>query len=426
MIQYSLGRMLRRKLRFLILISVVAGVAGFAAQGPALQTLLPIDDPAIHYQEQSRHDPGSLLEQKTASGQLKLKYDPTFGYVPSILEALGIPVSSQVLVFSKTSFQSPKISPRMPRAVYFNDDAYVGFVHGGDYVEIVSIDPQQGPIFYTVDQEKTAAKPFERQNQQCLQCHYSGSTAGVPGLLVRSVVVDRSGNQMLRARSYVTDHRSPLSERWGGWYVTGTHGAQEHMGNNFVENGQPDSFDRSQGANVTDLSGRFDTGSYLSGNSDIVALMVLEHQTRMQNLITRLGFETRLSSASQADSQNETAEELLHYMFFTDEIRLTDEIKGTSKFAEEYQKAGRRDAKGRSLRDLDLKRRLLKYPCSPLIYSRSFDALPDVSKQYLYRRMAEILNGRDSDRRFAKLSPEDRSAIREILIETKPDLKRYL
>jgi hypothetical protein len=181
----------------------------------------------------------------------------------------------------------------MARALYFTDDVSVGRVPGGDVVEIASVDPRQGVVFYTMDQE-SGPKPRIDRRDECLQCHASGGTLGVPGLMVRSVFVERSGMPLFNAGGFVTDHRSPLSQRWGGWYVTGTHGSQRHMGNVFVEDrDHPDVLDREKGANVTDLHGRIDIERYLAPSSDIVALMVLEHQTRMTNLITRVGWEVR-------------------------------------------------------------------------------------------------------------------------------------
>ncbi|MEJ7607781.1 MAG: hypothetical protein WKF37_16290 [Bryobacteraceae bacterium] len=212
-----------------------------------------------------------------------------------MLKALGIAPESQVLVFSKTSFQATRIAPRMPRALYFNDRVSIGWVRGGDVLEVASLDPKQGIIFYTLDQEKTSKPRFERRDT-CLQCHQSGATLGIPGLMVRSVFPEPSGMPLFQAGSFVTDHRSPLKERWGGWYVSGTHGAQRHMGNAVVrDRDRPDRLETGGTQNVTDLARYFDTGAYLTPHSDVVALMALEHQSHMTNLIIRVGFETRLA-----------------------------------------------------------------------------------------------------------------------------------
>jgi hypothetical protein len=331
----------------------------------------------------------------------------------------------------------------MARALYFADDVYVGWVPGGDVLEFAAQDPQQGVIFYTMDQEAGPKARIDRRDE-CLQCHASGGTLGVPGVVVRSVFVERSGMPLFQAGGFVTDHRSPLSQRWGGWYVTGTHGSQLHMGNVFAEDrDHPDQLDREKGANVTDLKGRIDIGGYLGGHSDIVALMVLEHQTRMTNLITRVNYETRLAlheqqainkALGQSEDQvsesarrriDNAAEALLKYMLFADEALLEAPVKGASSFARDFEARGPRDKKGRSLRDLDLTRRMFRYPCSYLIYSEAFDGLPPAVRDRTYRRLWEVLTGADQSALFSRLGTADRDAIREILGDTKQDLPGY-
>lgn len=415
------------------MLSAAAAICAFAGLDGSY--VLPAEHEAILYSKTAANDIVIDLQKKIWSGEVKLQYDPTFGYLPSVLKTLDVPLSSQVLVFSKTSFQAPRIAPRTPRALYFNDEVSVGFVRGGDVIELAAVDPKQGIVFYTLDQEKSLSPSLDRQ-AQCLQCHASGSTLGVPGLVVRSVFPDRSGMPIFQAGSFVTDHRSPLKERWGGWYVTGTHGDQRHMGNTVANKDQTDDYDRESGANVTDLSTRIDTGAYLTPHSDIVALMVLEHQTRMQNLITRVGWETRIAlheregmnkalgeppgtmTESTLRRINSAAEELVRYMLFAEETPLTSPVRGTSTFAQDYANSGVRDKQGRSLRDLDLTRRLLKYPCSPLIYSRSFQSLPTAAKDRVNLRLWQVLNGEDTSPAFAHLNPADRKAIREILLDT--------
>ncbi len=404
--------------------------------------LLPLDHDAIRYASEPLHDAVTVLRNSLEKSGLKLDFDPQFGYLPALLRQLKIPVSSQVLVFSKTSFQSPRISPRTPRALYFNDRVALGYVRGGDVLELSALDPRQGVVFYTLDQEK-ASRPQLVRREECLQCHVSPGTLGVPGEVVRSVHTDSSGMPVFQAGTFVTDHRSPLSERWGGWYVTGTHGAAMHMGNVTAEDKETGKLDVSKGANVTDLKWKFDTGAYLSAHSDIVSLMVLEHQSRMTNLITRVGWETRMALYSQAgmnkalkepedtisDSTRRridtASEELVQYMLFADEALLTDEIRGTSGFAAEFANNGPRDRQGRSLRDFDMKRRMFRYPCSYLIYSDAFDAMPEVAKERVYRRLWEVLTGSDKSPKYAKLSAADRKAVLQILLETKKSLPAY-
>ena len=185
----------------------------------------------IRYLEQPLDDEITHLQQRLDAGELKLPFDDQRGYLPALLELLDIPTSSQMLVFSKTSFQLRRINPHRPRALYFNDHAYIGWVQGGDVVEITSVDPQQGAIFYTLAQEETDQPRFIRDKGQCLTCHASSRTKGVPGHLVRSVYTSQSGQPQFGSGTFTTDHRSPFTERWGGWYVSGTHGEMRHMGN---------------------------------------------------------------------------------------------------------------------------------------------------------------------------------------------------
>lgn len=418
--------------------------AAFAAWGAfSGSDMLPLDDDSIQYTNGPVDDPVNTLQQKLDKGDVKLAYDGSLGYLRSVLEALNVSTASQILVFSKTSFQAPRIAPRTPRALYFRDDVAVGFVRTGDVLEITAFDRRQGIHFYTLNQEQSEHPKFERRDI-CLQCHQAGATLGIPGLMVRSVYPDRNGMPIARAGSFITDHRSPLKERWGGWYVTGTTGDQVHLGNATMTGATGTDIQPEEGSqNVTDLKPFIDTGAYLTPHSDIVALMTLEHQTQMGNLMIRVGWEARMAMTqnkamnkafhepedqireSTAHRIDAGIEELLAYMFFNGETVLTAPIKGTSGFTEEFEKLGPRDSKGRSLRDFDLKTRMFKYPCSFLIYTPAFDGMPDIVKERLYKRMWDVLSSHDTSPTFAHLSPADRKAIREILLDTKKGLPDY-
>ena len=90
--------------------------AGVASEWERLSPL-PLDDPAIEYASRPPTDAVALLQQRMKRGEVKLEHDATFGYLPAVLKNLQAPVSSQVLVFSKTSFQATRIAPRTP-AIY--------------------------------------------------------------------------------------------------------------------------------------------------------------------------------------------------------------------------------------------------------------------------------------------------------------------
>jgi hypothetical protein len=403
------------------------------------QGFVPFANEPINYRSQSLNDPVAKLEKRLERGVVKLDYDPKYGYLKSVLAALHVPVSSQALVFSKTSFQFPEITPATPRVLYYNDDVYVGRVQKGKFLEFVSFDPVQGAIFYVMDEHQSEQPRFERAEVDCVQCHVAPSTRGVPGVLVRSVFTKPSGYQAGGTPSFVTGQESPFNQRWGGWYVTARTGAAAHMGNRTVSDARH--VEASDGpTNLTSLVRRLDTTPYLTGSSDVVALMVLGHQTQMHNLITETSYQTRLAlyadearnkaaglpvggTSDAARKQFEgPAEQLVRYLLFTNEARLETPVAGTSGFAEEFAARGPRDARGRSLRDFDLHTRLFKYPCSYLIYSEDFDAIPAPAKEYIYRRLFDVLSGREQGPEFAALSGEDRRAILEILVATKPGL----
>ena len=385
------------------------------------------DHPAIAYSTTPIADAATALNRRISEGSLQLQFDPVSGYLRSVLDALSVPIESQALVFSQTSFQAPLISMHNPRAVYFNDTVAVGWVRGGDVLEISVQDARQGPVFYLLDQQP-ASVPQLKRTDRCLACHLSWDTLGVPGLLIQSVS-PLADDKNAYAMGFITDHRSPLSERWGGWYLTGQHGATRHMGNIPVMPA-----DRGKGiANpvrpLDSMTGRFDLSGYPSPYSDVVAQMVLAHQTRMTNLLTRLGWEARLAIAGRpagGDARvQEAVDDLVDYVLFVDEADLATPVRGTSGFGERFAAQGPRDTRGRSLRDLDLRRRLMRYPCSYMIYSDAFAALPDTIRDRVYARMRRILAGEERAPRYARLSPADRQAVVEILRETKKDLPPF-
>jgi hypothetical protein len=387
------------------------------------------DDAAIAYTRGPVADAVAQLDRRVQDGSVKLQLDGPTGYLKSLLAALDIPTESQTLVFSETSFEAKLINPRNPRALYFNDSVSVGWVRGSDALEIAAQDPTQGVVFYTLAQ-KPAAKPKLTRDDTCLACHLSWDTLGVPGLFVLSTF-PMSDDKYAYANGFVADHRSPMAERWGGWYVTGKPGPLRHMGNvPVIVPGKVDTQPRPTSPVLASLDGKFDLAPYLTPYSDIVALMVLEHQTHMTNLLTRLGWEARLAAAArgnpdQAARMREAAGDLVDYLLFVDEAPFASSVRGSSGFAEKFAAAGPRDSKGRSLRQLDLDRRLLKYPCSYMIYTRAFDALPADARGAVYQRMWQVLSGRDTGKKYATLSRADRQAIVEILRETKKDLPAF-
>ena len=395
---------------------------------------IPLDHPAILYAGATT-DPVGRLAKRLAAGQIKLDYAPNgLGYLPALLKELGISADSQVLVFSRTSIQVERISPRTPRAIYFNDDISVGYVQNGEALELTSLDPRQGVILYTLDPARSP-RPVIARRDDCLRCHQGPVTLAVPGLLISSV--RPSTGRQEHGNAMMTDHRTPFNQRWGGWYVTGTHGAQTHFGNNreLVDPVRPGPASLEGTQNVTDLSHWFDTSRYPVPTSDLVALLVLEHQTRMTNLLIRIGWDGRIAEhdgqlATQRAQLDAEIDELVAYMLFGDEAPLREPVAGVSAFSKTFPQRGPRDKQGRSLRDFDLRTRLFRYPLSYMIYSAAFDGLPVLVRDRIYQRLYAILTGQDSSASVGglslkNLSAEDRRAILEIVRETKPNLPAH-
>jgi hypothetical protein len=388
------------------------------------------EDVAIRYGTAPLDNPVVAVNQKLKDGTLRLALDGRGGYLTSALQALDIPVESQMLVFSATSLQARLINPDNPRALFFNDRVVLGYVRNGEILEVAAHDATEGIVFYTLEQ-KTADAPQFRRVTTCLGCHLNADTLGVPGLLMFSTT---PASDLRPVRSTTMDHRMPLKERWGGWFVTGSSGKAEHIGNRVPAlDGQPS-------RELTSASGLFEPDGFRATTSDIAALMVFSHQTYMTNLLTRAGWEARAGDprlhppfvpepgedARLAAVMSGVANEVVDYMLFIDETKLTDRVQGAAGFAERFSAEGPRDKKGRSLHELDLNRRLMKYPCSYLIYSPAFDRLPPGAKDPIYKRMWQILSGSERQPRYTSaLSLADRRAIVEILRDTKPGLPSY-
>jgi hypothetical protein len=394
------------------------------------------DDPAIRYSTTTNLNNVVVdVNQRLRDGTVQFTFDERSGYLRSVLEALRISIDSQLLVFSRTSLQGKRISEQNPRALFFNDRVALGWVRGGDVIEVAAHDESAGVVFYTLEQraDAAAAGPLQfKRAFECLGCHVTGNTLDVPGLLMFSTT--RPEPSQFSGIPRPIDHSDPLRQRFGGWFITGSAGSAEHMGNNAA------ALDGRPSRELKSVEGLFDAAGYRALTSDIVAQMVLTHQAGMTNLLTRVGWEARVADPALhpqlapdpgmedriAVMMNGIAREVVDYLLFVDEARLTDPIRGVSGFADRFSNSGPRDKKGRSLYELDLNRRLMKYPCSYLIYSPAFDALPPLAKAPVYRRMWEVLSGQERDPRYqAALSLADRQSIVEILRDTKKDLPPY-
>lgn len=395
--------------------TVAAGVSQQRRTGAFDQS---INHPAIKYLTADTDTAVDRLNAKLRDGSATLAFDDKTGYLKSVLDLLDVPVESQMLVYTQTSLQAQHIRMNNPRAIYFNDAVSVGYIRGAGLIEITAQDPKMGTIFYVIHQVPPSAKAtgdkpsgatFGR-DQQCLRCHLSWDTLGVPGLSILTTFPRKSESDY--ANGGTVDHYRPIEERWGGWYVTAKKAPARHMGN------LPLIMPKPLAASVAtrpSLEGQFDLTGYLTPYSDIVALMVLEHQAHFSNLVTRAVWETRLGEPLRIA---EAADTLADYMLFVDEAKITGAIEGSSGFAEKFVAKGPKDATGRSLRELDLKTRLQKYPLSYMIHSDAFKGLPEAPRNLVMGKIQRVLTGEVTDPKYAHLTPALRTAIREILSST--------
>ncbi|HTM30108.1 MAG TPA: hypothetical protein VL263_02335 [Vicinamibacterales bacterium] len=402
-----------RGLFAIVAIGLTASLASAVAQRPGAFGGAR-DVPAIAYSTAPVNDAVAALDRKLASGAATLAFDSSgSGYLRAVLDALKVPVSSQMLAFAETSLQASKIRRDNPRAVYYNDTVSVAWIRGSDLLELAAQDPKQGVIFYTLTQAPGAAPRFER-NDTCLACHLSWDTLAVPGYVLQTVFPRVSDRDY--AEGGFVDDRTPIEDRWGGWFVTGSQVPARHKGNQPTL--QP-KLRSGPAQKLATVQGEIDTSGYLTPHSDVTALLVFDHQVHAANLLTRLNWEARAGTPATVE---EAVSDLVDYLLFVDEAPVPGRVAGTSGFAAAFMAEGPRDSKGRSLRDLKLEGRLMQFPLSYMIYTPMFDALPDAAGTRVRKRLAAVLTGADTRPKYAHLTPSLRTAITEILRDTRPGL----
>ncbi|GAA5477148.1 hypothetical protein Hhel01_00626 [Haloferula helveola] len=389
------------------------------------------DLPPMRYSETEPTDAVAALARGLERGEIQAEGATGLEKLRFVLKVLNVPESSQTLVFSKTSKQISRIHPGNPRALYFSEEAYVGYVPGGA-IEVIAQDPVLGPVFYLVEAGGPTGLVFDRDTSDCFSCHGTTRTENVPGMLIRSVFPDRDGRPLLSLGSVTVTHETPIEERWGGYYVTGS-SDHPHFGNSFFEEGGPT---EPSSEDVDDLSERIDVAKYPRGTSDIVALAVLEHQVNLHNLMTaarvRYGRARYLSQAIDPSSNPDEgqagriadtmASKIVDALLFRNEADLGDGIEGDDAFQRDYGARFPRTESGESLADFKLYRRLFKNRCSCMIYSQAFRGMPaTVSERTLARLRGALSDGDDSI--APHLSGSEKQRIREILDETFPDWK---
>ncbi len=418
-----------------------------APSSPVSALIYDTDYPFIDYSGKATHNDVSRLEAELASGKVKLQFRPPRGYLDSLLKALKISPTSQTLVFSKTSLQTQIISPASPRAIYFNDDTYVAWIRDTPQIEINTMDSALGTVFYTLNERSDTPPHLERESLRCLSCHdtFSLQGGGVPNFLFLSAYKIERGDVLTNTVASKTFDATPLADRWGGWYVTGKFGGLLHLGNLIPPpSNQPIPLARVSRADVPNLDAFFDTQAYLTDKSDVVAVLVFEHQVDVHNLIIHANYKSRMLLERESPGSSTKGltwrqlppvtqrrfaallEPLVRGMLFVGAAKFPTHVRGNSGYTKWFESQGPFDSRGRSLRDFDLDTRLFKYPLSFLIYSKGFDYLVPSAKQYLYNRLIQILTDRDTSPVFSSLSASERQAILEILEATKPDFARAL
>jgi hypothetical protein len=421
--------MSRRRCGRLLVIAAAIGMAlttGALTAGQKQEPWAGVLDehPSIQYGVRPTTDRVAKLNQALTEGRRSLQRDARTGYLLPVLEVLGVPAESQLLVFSKTGVQRAYTSPHSPRAIFFDESVVVAYVPGAPVIELAAHDPQQGVVFYTLDQ--AAAAPVITPQTSCLSCHVSASTLNVPGIIVRSNTVGDDGNVMPQFGSYDVNHKTPHPDRWGGWFVTSDplavpYAQRAHTGNiTFSASGST-----SSQVFVDWLNSSPETRGYLSPLSDIVALLVFDHQMHAINLLTRLNWESRVVSSHEHAGGSDgalrgLANELAEYLLFVGEVPPSVPLTPRPGFAEHLESRTPKDRRGRSLGQLDLVNRLMRYPCSYMVYSEAFEGLSPAVKEAVYARMINILSGNDARLLYTRISANDRRAVLEILRETKP------
>lgn len=406
---------------------LTAGLALVTALSAQAQTdHIDIDAPPHNYRTRPLTDRFTRMINDFESGKIPLDRSSEKAFVLSLLKALGVPATSQMLVFSTTSLQLSLISPATPRALYFNEDIYVGYVIGGR-IEIVSLDPELGGIYYIFDIPREAGPLRFERSERCMNCHAGDDTGHVPGLVIKSVVPGPRGGSLTAYRLGETGHAVPFEQRFGGWYVTGNHGITNHWGN------LTGRFAEGRLIKIPNPPGeRFDWARYPVATTDILPQILHEHQAGFVNRVVEAAYRARtalfvsngkLTPALEAEL-DEQAKILTRYLLFADEAPLPGKVEGEAAYITDFSKTRRATKSGVSLKDFDLQTRLFKHRCSYMIYSPVFTSLPAPMKQRVYQRLNVALDLKRADKEFAYLPAAEKQTIRDVLITTLADLPK--
>jgi hypothetical protein len=373
---------------------------------------LPIGQAGVDYLSAAQSDPVARLIADVEAGKTTVSHDESTGYLPALLSALDVPVESQLLLFSRTSLQGRHIGPKTPRAIYYTDEVTIGWIPDAPIIEVMAQDTVKGSVFYSIPQTADGFHP-RREQQRCNGCHVTTRSAGVPGFIVRSFETDARGGP-LSGKARIT-HASPVEERWGGWFLTGKTPQQPHRANllgkdDFAKHAEEPLH---RGA-LEELSSLTDLSRYPSPHSDVASALVFDHYGDTYNILMRVNAEQRLGKPLNGMDGLVTA------LLLLDEAPLKGPVAGIGGFAERYAEQGPRDSAGRSLRELDLDGRVFRWGVSPLVYSRTFQELPQPARREVQTRMTALLDGREPWTGPERSEDVRRTAL-AILRDTIPD-----
>ena len=390
-----------------------------SASGAEPVTFHDFDAPPHLYRTRVPADRFTRMKADLESGRIALDRTSELAFLKSLLRVLDVPVSSQMLVFSTTSLQLRFISPSNPRALFFNDDIYIGYIPGGR-VEVLSLDPELGAIFSIFDIPRDERPLRIERSEKCMNCHGSADSAYVPGLVMKSVVPGERGGSLTAFRIEQTGHGIPFEQRFGGWYVTGKPSIASELGNVIGR--------YSNGAMLKqrlEPGALFDFARYPVATSDVLPQLLLEHQAGFVNRVVEASYRTRTAlhasggklTPEQERELDEQARIVTRYLLFADEAPLpAGGVKGDAEFKKDFQKT--------PLRELDLQTRLLKRRCSYMIGSPVFQGLPPQMKRRIYRRLGEALATENADAEYAYLPVVEKREIRASLKTMLSDLPR--
>jgi hypothetical protein len=382
----------------------------------AAKRLRDFEKPPHNYWQRAPQDRFTKIKTALETGKLPLNRTSEKAFVVSLLAALEISPATQTLVYSTTSLQLSRISPRNPRALYFNEDVYVGWVPRGQ-IEIASIDPALGGIFYIFNIPRASAPIRIERSARCFNCHAEFENGRVPGLLLKSVVPGPGGGSLESFHGDITGHSIPLKDRFGGWHLTGKHGITEHWGNMV---GTLSTAGLKKYANPPGRQFRWET--YPVSTSDVLAHLLHEHQVGFVNRAVKATYDTRAALAA-GDAQAMIAKHaavLTRYLLFADEAKFpAGGIGGDALLKKDFAARARRTKTGLSLRDFDLRTRIFKHRCSYMIHSAAFTGLPAPLKQQVFAELRAALNPAKANPASAHLPAAEKRSIAAILTATK-------